>query len=193
MAVAARPDVVVVVTGSVPQSFRFPGLEGTCRPLASELLAGGHDVERPAALVIGRGMVGFETADFLAARGKQVTLVEMRDDVGADMDPLAKAVLAKRLAQRRVVIHTSTRIVQFTESAALAVAGDREIELPIGTVVLAVGAGPNRAPADALANKPLGSPCHWRCSPAAQGIEGNPQGIRPRLRAIVAGLFKEGK
>jgi NADPH-dependent 2,4-dienoyl-CoA reductase/sulfur reductase-like enzyme len=41
-------------------------------------------VETSTAFVIGGGMVGLESTDFLAAEGVKVTLVEMLDEVGGD-------------------------------------------------------------------------------------------------------------
>ena len=76
----------------------------------------------------------------------------MLDDVGADMDALAKAVLTKRLAQRGVKIHTGTKIVRFTDSTAIALRGDSEMALPFDTVVMAMGMRSDRLLADALAS-----------------------------------------
>lgn len=109
-------------------------------------------METAAALVIGGGLVGLETADFLAARGKRVTLVEMLDAVGAEMDPLAKTMILKRLAQHGVVIYTGTRVVRLAGTTVIAQRGAQEVELPAGTVVMAVGVRPNRSLADALAD-----------------------------------------
>ncbi len=153
MVAEARPAVVVVATGGIPLSIAFPGLDETRWLLASELLDGSHDVETPPALVIGGGLVGLETADFLAAQGKQVTLVELLDEVGEDMDPLARTMILKRLVQHGVVIYTGTRVVRLTRTAAIAQHDAQEIELPFGTVVMAVGVRSNRTLADALADR----------------------------------------
>lgn len=149
---AARPDALVVATGGIPLSVPFPGLDDTQWLHATELLNGGQDVETAAALVIGGGLVGLETADFLAARGKRVTLVEMLDAVGAEMDPLAKTMILKRLAQHGVVIYTGTRVVRLAGTTVIGRRGAQEIEIPAGTVVMAAGVRPNRALADALAD-----------------------------------------
>jgi 2,4-dienoyl-CoA reductase-like NADH-dependent reductase (Old Yellow Enzyme family)/thioredoxin reductase len=152
---ATRPEVLIVATGGIPLSAHFPGLDQTTWLLASELLNGGRQVETPDALVIGGGLVGLETADFLAAQGKQVTVVEMLDDVGVDMDSLAKTMLTKRLKEQGVVIRTGTRIVRFADGAAIARTGNHETEFPFGTVVMAVGMRASRELADALASEDL--------------------------------------
>jgi NADPH-dependent 2,4-dienoyl-CoA reductase/sulfur reductase-like enzyme len=151
MVQAAVPDVLIVATGGVPLSIPFPGLERTRWLLSSDLLAGSAEVHTDSALVIGGGLVGLEAADFLAARGKKVTLVEMLDDVGTDMDLLAKTMIARRLAAHGVDIHTATKVLRLTETEAIAQRDGRELTLPCETVVIAVGVRPDRGLADALA------------------------------------------
>jgi pyruvate/2-oxoglutarate dehydrogenase complex dihydrolipoamide dehydrogenase (E3) component len=105
--------------------------------------------------VIGGGLVGLESADFLAAQGVQVTVVEMLDEIGGDMDPLAKAVLTARLRERQVKVHTSTKVLRITKTAAIAQKNEQEISLPLETVVVAVGVQANRTLPNALAESDL--------------------------------------
>lgn len=150
-----KPDAVILAVGGIPLTVPFPGLEESRWFLASDLLEEAVEVETLSALVIGAGLVGLETADFLTARGKKVTLVEMLPDVGMDMDPLAKAMVLKRLSQHGVTMHVNTKVTRLTKDTAFARRGDEEIELPIETVVLAVGVRPNRELTDALADTDL--------------------------------------
>jgi 2,4-dienoyl-CoA reductase-like NADH-dependent reductase (Old Yellow Enzyme family)/thioredoxin reductase len=148
--IAERPDAVVVATGGVPLTIPFPGLESTRWLLATDALEGTVPVETASALVIGGGLIGLETADFLAAQGKRVTLVEMLPEVGADMDKLARTMLLKRLGGYPVEMHTDTRVTGLTAEAAIAEQDGQEIRFPVETVVLAVGVQPNRELADGL-------------------------------------------
>ncbi|MBN1453958.1 MAG: FAD-dependent oxidoreductase [Anaerolineales bacterium] len=147
---SAHPDVVIVATGGIPLYIPFPGLEKTRWLLAADLLDGVAQVETPNAFVIGGGLVGLEVADFLAGQGKQVTLVEMLSEVGADMDTLAKAMLLGRLKNQGVTIYTRTKITELTKNEAIAQKDDKIIGFPIETVILAVGVRPNRDLAGAL-------------------------------------------
>ena len=148
---AEGPDVVVVATGGVPLTVPFPGLDQTRWLLASDLLDAIAEVSTASALVVGGGLVGLEAADFLAERGKQVTVVEMLGEVGRGMDPLAKAMLMRRLEQRGVAARAGAKVIRFTRDAATVHEGGRELTLPCETVVMAVGVRPNRTLADALA------------------------------------------
>jgi 2,4-dienoyl-CoA reductase (NADPH2) len=118
--------------------------------LASDLLEGVGQLETSSALVIGGGLVGLEVADLLASQGKKVSVVEMLPDVGGDMDLLARSMLLGRLQKHHVTIHTSTKVTRFTRNTAFAQQNDGEINLPIETVVMAVGVRPNRELVEAL-------------------------------------------
>jgi 2,4-dienoyl-CoA reductase-like NADH-dependent reductase (Old Yellow Enzyme family)/thioredoxin reductase len=148
--IAETPDAVIVATGGVPLTIPFPGLESTRWLLATDALEGTVSVETASAFVIGGGLIGLEVADFLAAQGKRVTLVEMLPEVGADMDMLARAMLLKRLGRYPVELHTGTRVTGLTAAAAIAEKDGQELRFPIETVVLAVGVRSNRDLADGL-------------------------------------------
>jgi NADPH-dependent 2,4-dienoyl-CoA reductase/sulfur reductase-like enzyme len=155
MIAESRPEAVILATGGIPLVIHFPGLESVPWLLASDLLEGDAQIKTETAFIIGGGLVGLETADFLASQGCKVELVEMLADVGGDMDPLAKAVLLKRLKQRGVAIHTSAKVMRLTSSAAIVQSGEQESSFPIETVVIAVGVRPNRELPDALADSDL--------------------------------------
>jgi 2,4-dienoyl-CoA reductase-like NADH-dependent reductase (Old Yellow Enzyme family)/thioredoxin reductase len=148
--IAEQPDVVIVATGGTPLTVPFPGLDQTRWLLATDALEGTIPVETGSVFVIGGGLVGLEVADFLAARGKQVTLVEMLPEVGADMDKLARSMLLKRLREHGVEIHTNSRVTRLTPAAAIAEEDGQETSLPIEMVVMAVGVRASRELADGL-------------------------------------------
>jgi pyruvate/2-oxoglutarate dehydrogenase complex dihydrolipoamide dehydrogenase (E3) component len=150
-----RPGVVILATGGIPLTVPFPGLEETDWHLASDLLEELAEVPSSKAFVIGGGLVGLETADFLSGQGKEVTLVEMLPDVGTDMDHLAKAMITNRLRKNRVTTHTNTKVVRLTKSMAIAHRGEEEIRLPIESVIVAVGVRANRELPDALAKSDI--------------------------------------
>jgi NADH dehydrogenase FAD-containing subunit len=77
-------------------------------------------------------------------------LVEMRPEVGTDMDGLAKSMLLKRLKDHAVEIHTNTRVTHMTPDTAIALRDGEEIRFPIETVVLAVGVQSDRQLAEGL-------------------------------------------
>jgi pyruvate/2-oxoglutarate dehydrogenase complex dihydrolipoamide dehydrogenase (E3) component len=54
--------------------------------------------------VVGGGSVGSGTADFLAERGHEVTLLLRRTDIGSKLEPSTKKSIQKRLEKNRVRI-----------------------------------------------------------------------------------------
>jgi pyruvate/2-oxoglutarate dehydrogenase complex dihydrolipoamide dehydrogenase (E3) component len=91
-------------------------------------------------------MVGLETADFLAANGKQVTVVELLDELGPTMTPTAQATLLFQLENENVQTVTGVVLEQWgPEGVVLRKRDGSVLRLQgIEDVVIAVGARPNR-------------------------------------------------
>ena len=83
---ALAPNAVILATGSVPLVLPIPGLADCGYVTAQDLLLGKTAAGR-RALVVGGGMVGCEAAEYLAERGHQVAIVEMKDVIAADVTP----------------------------------------------------------------------------------------------------------
>jgi len=149
------PDVAVLATGGLPLIIRFPGLDEANWILAHDLLDGHAEVSTNAAFVIGGGLVGLETADYLSSQGKRVTVVEMLDQIGSDMDPLAKMMITRRLQDQAAMVYTGTKVLRLTENAVVAQKGEQEIVFPVETVVMAVGVRANRELVEALTDVPF--------------------------------------
>ena len=98
------PDVLIVATGATPLRPNITGIENTVD--AIDVLDGkiqcGENV-----LVIGGGLVGCETADFLAQRGFNVTIVEAKDDIAGDIISEHRIYLMRSYENNDVTIHTS--------------------------------------------------------------------------------------
>ena len=76
-------DAVVVAVGAEPIIPRIPGVEGEQVTIATEAMMHSEKIGQNV-VVIGGGEVGVETGMFLAQQGKNVTVVEMRDELAAD-------------------------------------------------------------------------------------------------------------
>jgi NADPH-dependent 2,4-dienoyl-CoA reductase/sulfur reductase-like enzyme len=150
-----QPDVLILATGGAPLTIPFPGLDQTHWVLAADLLDGTAQVKTPSAFVIGGGLVGLESADFLASRGVKVSVVEMLPQVGAGMDVLARNMLLNRLKKQGVEIHTQTKVTALAADSGLVEQDGNAIRLPLETVVMAVGVRANRELVDVLKNSGL--------------------------------------
>ncbi len=135
----ACPDVVIVATGSRSLVPDIPGLKRAGAVEAGAVLDGSVRVGR-RVVVVGGELVGCETAEFLAERGKSVTLVRRGSEMGTKIGPSLRSFVMERLQQKGVVMLTGVRYVEATP-ASLTVAmpdgGWRSI--PVDTIVLAAG------------------------------------------------------
>jgi len=85
---ALKPDAVILATGASPQVPAIPGMEQNNVTDAVQVLEGKAKTGSKV-IVAGAGAVGCETAAFLAEKGKEVTIVEMRNTDFSDTDGLA--------------------------------------------------------------------------------------------------------
>jgi len=135
----AEPDVVVVATGARPVVPDIPGIHGKNVVTAHDVISGKVSTGK-RVLVAGGGLIGCEAADFLASRGKEVTVVEMLPGVASDAVVWLRLLLRQRLDQAGVVVLASTTVVEFTGGGAvLEREGQREELTAIDTIVLALG------------------------------------------------------
>ena len=79
-----KPDSVIVASGSRTLILPIEGIDNPAIIHGSDLLDGKRAAGKKV-LVVGGGMVGCETAAFLGEQNHDVTVIEFRDTVGADV------------------------------------------------------------------------------------------------------------
>jgi 2,4-dienoyl-CoA reductase-like NADH-dependent reductase (Old Yellow Enzyme family)/thioredoxin reductase len=139
-----KPDAVVVATGARPRSLDIPGAAGKNLPTADDVLTGkaqvGHKV-----LVVGGGLVGLETAEFLTAQGKAVILVEILGELGTDIYSVLRPAVVQKVREAGVVTYVNSQPREMTEEGIrLDIAGTTEL-MKVDSVVLAVGRESDKA------------------------------------------------
>ncbi len=140
---AKRPDAVVLATGGVQIVPDIPGVDGRNIVLATDLLLGKKQVAG-RVLIAGGGMTGIECADYLGQYGCDITVVEMADAVGADVNEMVKKTLMPRLSGYGVKFITGARITEFSAGGATyEKAGKDETLSGFDNIVLALGVKPN--------------------------------------------------
>lgn len=113
-----QPDLVINASGGKAILPNLPGQEHVNAVSAWDLLMGKVTVG-VNVLIVGGGSVGLETADFLAEQGKKVTLVEMKDEIGADMVKRVRQFLTKRLDELKTNINVSCKVCEFCSGGAI--------------------------------------------------------------------------
>ncbi len=137
-----KPDVLFIATGSTPAIPEISGIGNEKVATAAEILLGKREAGG-RAVVIGGGLVGCETALYLAEKGKQVTIVEMTAKVASDMFVSHRLHILKCLYKAGAKILTETRVLEIMEKGVRI--GDKQDEkslLETDTVVLATGMKP---------------------------------------------------
>jgi len=135
----SSPDAVVIAAGGIPI---IPDIPGADRPnviTASQALSGEADI-RQNVVVIGGGMVGCETAHFLAEKGKRVTVIEMLRKMAADMFPIVRRRLIDGLREKKVVMLTGATCEAITEGSVMVTPAEGQKQrIQADTIILAVG------------------------------------------------------
>jgi 2-enoate reductase len=136
------PDIVFVAIGADACIPDIPGVAGKNVITAVDLLITQKETG-DSVVVIGGGLVGCETALYLAQEGKKVTIIEMLDDVLPDVYNVNRTSLLELLEKHRVNILTSTRAHEITESSiTISHKNGKSKTFAANTVVLAVGLAP---------------------------------------------------
>jgi len=137
----AKPDVVVLATGIRALVPEIPGMEGARVVLSADLLAGKAMVGEKVA-IIGGELVGCETADYLADRGKQVTLMRRAEAFATNLNPLDRDNLLARLKRKGVALLPGVKYVGFTGQGVEITRGEKKETIQADTIVIAAGAVP---------------------------------------------------
>jgi NADPH-dependent 2,4-dienoyl-CoA reductase/sulfur reductase-like enzyme len=136
-------DALILASGGIPQKPVIPGVDQENVLTVWEALLAPERVGKKV-LVIGAGAVGAETADFLADRTREVSLIEMAQEIALDEERTNRKLLLRRLGEKGVKIRVVTQArAILPEGVEVESNGWREI-LPADTVVLATGIRPNR-------------------------------------------------
>jgi NADPH-dependent 2,4-dienoyl-CoA reductase/sulfur reductase-like enzyme len=100
------PDVLIIATGGKPSIPALPGVEGKNVISYEEALTLERDWRKQRVVVAGGGDIGTETAEFLARKKADVTIVEMRSALAPNMEYQNRSLLITRLSRLGVSIKT---------------------------------------------------------------------------------------
>ena len=150
----AKPDVVIIATGGKSLVPNIPGVNGPHVVTAFDVLGNKKRINGKRVIVCGGNAVGCETASYLARQGNQVTIVEMLDTIGADIEPACMSALRDELAEERVNIVTGKRVDAIADDGVTVTdrQGNRAV-LQMDVAVLALGVEPVNELAAALSGK----------------------------------------
>ena len=147
-----EPQAVVVATGANPLIPDIAVVDRGHVVTALDVLSGRSDVGQEV-IVVGGGMVGLETAEFLAQKGKRVIVVEMLGRMGNDMEQINRWVILQRLRVAEIRMETNLKVEKITGDGIVGVRDGSPVHVNGDNVVLAVGMKAERGLAKELEGK----------------------------------------
>lgn len=130
-----KPDHVIIATGALPIALRLDGEDQIHHVQANDVLMGKEKLSGYIA-IIGGGLVGLEVADYLATQGCKVTVLEMKDKIGADLGSLRQIAVMMKMNQLKVELKPSSKVNSLTKEGVVLESGQT---IPCEHVVYAVG------------------------------------------------------
>ncbi|MBL4937585.1 FAD-dependent oxidoreductase [Clostridium sp. YIM B02515] len=144
---ALNPYAVFVGAGSNPV---VPPVEGIDRENVynvSDILSGKIKVENEKVVILGAGMTGLETAEYLAVRNNKVTVADMLPTIGAGIYPANLATVMKNFQTHGVNMLPGHRLSKISEGFIELVntKTNETIKVEADKVVLSLGIRSNKA------------------------------------------------
>ena len=143
-------DAVILANGSHPMAFE----EGKNICTAHQILRGETVISEGNVLIVGGGMVGLETAEYLNSVKKgelSLTIIEMKNAMGEGMAPGNLVPAMGRLRSIGVTMMTETKLAEISgDTVRLETAGQEKEESGFTDIVFAVGSRPDTGLYEAL-------------------------------------------
>ena len=135
-----HPNIIVSSTGSAPLLPPIAGLKDridnedyniySILGMINHINDFPKDLEGKKVVVVGGGAVGLDVVEFFADRNAAISIVEMMDQIGRDLDPVSKNDTKAMMKKHNVHQLTKTALLEVKDSSFL-VKGDGEpYELP---------------------------------------------------------------
>lgn len=137
------PEIIILATGAKPIIPPIPGIESKSVVTAWDVLLNLKEVGEDI-LIIGGGMVGCETAEYLIEKGKKVKIIEMLPDIAMDIEFRSRIFLLERLSLNKVDVLVNTELKEVIDNKVILInKKDEKIILEADNIVLACGSRPN--------------------------------------------------
>ena len=132
---------------------KLPGIDSPKAVRVKDYLENGAEVGKKVA-VIGSGATGIETAATLAARGHDVTVIEMLPEIGTGVIARVLGVLIARLKKAGVKLMPGHKLTAITDTGITVekVEDSSSVEMEFDSVILALGIAPKKDYAEEFAS-----------------------------------------
>jgi len=140
-----KPDTLVVAAGASPLVQTIPGATSKNVITYEEALTQKLKWDKKQVVVAGGGDIGSETAEFLARKGANVTIVEMLPELAPDMEFQNRFLLLTRLGQLGVNVKTNHLLegIKGNNVTIIDLQNMKRKDIAADYIVLAMGIIPN--------------------------------------------------
>lgn len=150
----AKPDVIIVATGSKVSTPKLPGISQEKVVTDEDILLRKVKTGKKVAVICfrrqkmrcnpGAQLMAEDIADLLADEGKQVTLIREGMKVGSRMLPVARGACLSQLTKKNVTLLTVRRCEELTPEGLMVMTPDGERTfLDVDTIVISNSVEPN--------------------------------------------------
>ena len=135
-------DEIIVATGSTERKLRMPGAERAID--AIDYLLGQKEVGKNV-VVIGGGLTGCEVAYDLHLKGKNPTIIEMKNDLMAvpGICLANSSYLRDYFNWKKVPVYLESAVAEIKEKSVIVNTKDGQKEIKADSIILAIGYNPN--------------------------------------------------
>jgi len=173
----SRPEVIIFATGGRPNTGRGIRISSGSVVLAWDILRE-EKLAGENVVIVGGGQVGCETAHFLLEKGKQVTILEMTENLGADMVEVGRRVLLDQLLRSGLAAIKQAVVKEIGESEIVFERGGLKEKLKgFDQAILAVGTVSDRALWDEFKTSDVPAFCIGDCVSPRRAIEAIREGF----------------
>lgn len=142
---AESPEVLILALGAVPKTINLSGMDEVPVYNAIEMLQLSAIPGFQRWAVIGGGLIGLETAEYLTSNGKETLILEQTEKIAGDASPFERAGLMRRV-RKNVPVYTKVNNIKLHKGGLLTCDQDEKTqEFQVDAVVLAIGMEPNRS------------------------------------------------
>ncbi|GAA0742262.1 NAD(P)/FAD-dependent oxidoreductase [Clostridium oceanicum] len=170
-------DEVIVATGANPITPNIEGIEGENVVQANDVLTG-IKLVGDRCVVIGGGLVGAETCEFLALEWHKVAIVEMLDEIIGGLEEGPRRYIMKNLKENNAEIYTSSKVKKITSDSVIIEKDGREITLECDSVVIAIGSSSDNKLARKLENEGIDIKIIGDAKKAGRALDGVLDGFK---------------
>lgn len=132
---ALHPDALIIAVGS---EYIVPNILGIEKTITAQEAIMNPDSITGKVAIIGGGLVGTETALMLGQAGKDVTIIEMRNGIALEDEPLSQIALNTELTKANVKILVNSKVKEIKDGK-LVYENEGTKEFECDTVVAALG------------------------------------------------------